>query len=157
MTSTVRAATAADRAGLQSLAIESGLLTPDESSLLVDAFDEDFVHDQPLSGVWLISGAARVEGGAYCVPELAGDNAWNLLFLAVLPECRNQGRARELLEVTREEVQRRGARLLLVETSSTAAQAPARRLYERMGFTIAGTIPDYYADGDSKVIFSRRI
>jgi hypothetical protein len=53
------------------------------------------------------------------------------------------------------EVQARGGRLLLVETSSTPAYTSARQLYETSGYRCEAIIHDFYAPGDDLVIFSK--
>jgi ribosomal protein S18 acetylase RimI-like enzyme len=54
-------------------------------------------------------------------------------------------------------VRGRDGRLLLIETSSTAAYHPTRQFYLKNGYTIVAEIPDFYADGDGKVIYSKRM
>ncbi len=53
-------------------------------------------------------------------------------------------------------IARQGARLLLVETSSTADYAPARRFYSRHGFKQLAVIPDFYAMGDDLITYGKR-
>lgn len=55
------------------------------------------------------------------------------------------------------EVQARGGRLLLIETSDTPAYASARRLYENSGYRCEAIVHDFYAPGDSLVIFSKEL
>ena len=47
----------------------------------------------------------------------------------------------------------RSGRLLLVETSSTAAYARARHLYETSGYRREAVVHDFYARGDDLVIY----
>jgi ribosomal protein S18 acetylase RimI-like enzyme len=47
--------------------------------------------------------------------------------------------------------------LLIIETSATPPLEPARRLYLRRGYRECGTIPDFYGEGDDKVIFAKRV
>jgi ribosomal protein S18 acetylase RimI-like enzyme len=39
--------------------------------------------------------------------------------------------------------------------SEAAASTP--RFYERLGYARCGEVPDFYSDGDGKVIFARRV
>jgi hypothetical protein len=45
------------------------------------------------------------------------------------------------------------ARLVVVETAGRADYAPTRAFYQRHGYRIAATIPDFYAPGDDQVTF----
>ena len=53
------------------------------------------------------------------------------------------------------EIEARGGRLLLAETSSTPDYASARRLYETSGFRCEGIVHDFYAPGDDLLIFAK--
>jgi hypothetical protein len=53
------------------------------------------------------------------------------------------------------EVLARGGRLVLIETSDTSAYASARRLYETGGYRCEATIRDFYAPGDSLLLFAK--
>jgi hypothetical protein len=55
------------------------------------------------------------------------------------------------------EVQARGGRLLLIETSDTSAYASARRLYETSGYCLEAVVHDFYAPGDNLLIFTKNL
>lgn len=59
---------------------------------------------------------------------------------------RRQGVAKALLTHMIAEARRRGYRRLSLETGSNAAFAPARSLYEAMGFTYCAPFADYRLD-----------
>jgi ribosomal-protein-alanine N-acetyltransferase len=64
--------------------------------------------------------------------------------LAVLPEHRRLGVASRLLAFVLQEGARMGARRATLEVR--VSNAPARLLYERFGFTVAGIRRDYYTN-----------
>ena len=47
-------------------------------------------------------------------------------------------------------------RLLLIETSTTAAYDPTRGFYLARGYDQVAVIPHFYADDDGKAIFAKR-
>jgi ribosomal protein S18 acetylase RimI-like enzyme len=60
-----------------------------------------------------------------------------------------------LLRQVESEIQARGGRLLLVETSATATYALARHLYEVSGYQREAVIHNFYAPGDDLVVYAK--
>ena len=73
------------------------------------------------------------------------------------PVAQGRGVGRALLAQVEVEVQERGGRLLLIETSDGSAYGAARRLYETCGYSREATIHDFYAPGDSLLIYAKRL
>lgn len=65
--------------------------------------------------------------------------------IAVLPEERNQGIAKQLMRWIERAALERGARRMSLEVGAT--NVAAINLYLKDGFVIKGTIPDYYGKG----------
>lgn len=94
---------------------------------------------------------------AYCAPERMTDGTWNLLLIAVRQDRQGQGLGAALTRHVEQVLSDRGARILLVETSGTEAFARTRAVYRRLGYAEAGRIPEFYAAGDDKVVFWKRL
>jgi len=88
-------------------------------------------------------------------PHPLTQGTYDLYWIVVDPIAQGRGIGHALLARVEAEVQARGGRLLLVETSSTPAYASARRFYESSGYRCEATIHDFYAPGDNLVIFSK--
>lgn len=97
----------------------------------------------------------RVVGFTCFGPTPLTKGTFDLYWIAVDPASRGRGIGHALLERVEAEVQARGGRLLVVETSSTPAYAPARRFYEECGYHYAAVIHDFYAPGDDLIIFEK--
>lgn len=82
---------------------------------------------------------------------------YDLYWIAVDPIAQGHGVGRALLAQVETEVLARGGRLVLIETSDTSAYASARRLYETGGYRCEATIRDFYAPGDSLLMFSKSL
>jgi len=80
---------------------------------------------------------------------------YDLYWIVVDPVAQGRGIGHALLARVEAEVQARGGRLLLVETSGTPAYASARRLYETSGYRCEAIVHDFYAPGDDLLIFSK--
>jgi len=50
-----------------------------------------------------------------------------------------------------------GGYLLVIETSSQESYGSTRQFYDKVGCTLAAQLPDYYALGDDKLIYLKRV
>ncbi len=89
------------------------------------------------------------EAGGMVLLRVAADEA-EILTLAVAAEARRRGIGRRLMLAAAEAARRAGAARLFLEVS--AANAPARALYEALGFRRVGQRRRYYADGSDALM-----
>jgi ribosomal protein S18 acetylase RimI-like enzyme len=75
--------------------------------------------------------------------------------VGVDPPHRRAGVARRLLVQLIDSEQRAGAREVRLELA--ASNAPARALYEALGFVVVGRRARYYPDGDDALLLTRRL
>ncbi|MEM8918488.1 MAG: N-acetyltransferase [Pseudomonadota bacterium] len=106
---------------------------------------------------WKVSGLSGPDAVAFYRPEEMTAGCWNLLLLAVDPAHQGQGIGAAMLEHVEQHLSEMGERLLLVETSGTAAFASTRRFYRKCGYVNEARIRDYYDNGDDKVVFRKRL
>lgn len=107
---------------------------------------------------WLVATAAdAITGFAYCEAERATEGCYNLLAIAVAADRQRAGHGAALLAALEVALAAGGARVLIVETSALPGYASARAFYPRQGFTEEGRIRDFYADGDDKIVFWKRL
>ena len=90
-------------------------------------------------------------------PTPATDGTWDLYWLAVDPAAQGRGVGRALVRWVEQELGRRGARLLVVETSSRADYQVTRSFYARSGYTDAARIRDFYSPSDDRIILTTRL
>lgn len=95
---------------------------------------------------------SRALGVVFFGPDLMTDGKWDLWMIAVVPDQQNRGVGGGLLSFTERRVRDAGGRLLIIETSSQQKYDRTRAFYARHGFAEVARIPDFYADGDAKVI-----
>jgi ribosomal protein S18 acetylase RimI-like enzyme len=77
--------------------------------------------------------------------------------LGVRTEHQASGIGTALVAALEAQLRRQRARLLLVDTSGTDAFRAARGFYVARGYTHAATISDFWADGDDKLSFVKRL
>jgi ribosomal protein S18 acetylase RimI-like enzyme len=146
----------------------------EEVAVALELFDETFASGparapyDPGDGVAnyeFVGGFSRVNGGAdgdqlvgyVCYGATPGtDRTYDLYWIAVHPDFQGSGGGTVLLEEVERRLRQREARLLVVETSSRDEYAPTRHFYESRGYEEAARLQDYYAPGDSRVVFVKR-
>lgn len=145
---------------LLAVAVATGLFDVDEAAALLGSILGDH-HAGRLPawhGVHVCTGADDVVAGwTYSAPAFKADGVWDLWWIGVDPEAHGTGVGGALIAFVEQRAKDAGGRLLVVETSATPPLARARAFYARHGYTRCGAIPDYYADGDDKVIFAKRL
>ncbi len=99
----------------------------------------------------------RPVGVVFFGPDMVADRKWDLWMIAVEPSLQGRGIGGSLLQFTESRVRAAGGRVLLIDTSSHAKYDPTRAFYARHGYIEVARTPDYYADGDAKVTYWKRI
>jgi GNAT superfamily N-acetyltransferase len=129
----------------------------EELALLNSLLDGYWANPEQGDRIWLVDDDPQdgLVGVAYCELERMTDRTWNLLLIAVRSDRQGGGRGSALLRYVEAWLVARGGRLLLAETSGQPEFAGARSFYQRCGYQAAGEIQDFYADGDSKIIFRK--
>jgi len=100
-------------------------------------------------------GSSYSKAVAYCAPEKLTEGTWNLLLIAVHPDCHGKGIGGMLLSHVERVLLGRGQRRLLVETSGLPAYERTRRFYEKNKYETEARIRDYYQAGEDKIIFRK--
>ena len=137
-TITPRAATGADIPALAAIIEGSGLFTPEEAAGFAATLPGHF--DAPEAGHrWSLAGRGAPIAAAYLAPETP-EGVFNLLFIGVVPQARRRGSGAALLREAEAHLRGEGARLLLIDTSSLDAVAPARALYAAHGCAETGRV-----------------
>ena len=90
-------------------------------------------------------------------PTPATEGTYDLYWLAVDPAAQGQGAGYALTSWVTNEIGKRGARLLLVETSSRQEYAGARTFYARSGYTEVARVRDFYAPADDRILLTIRL
>ncbi|MBA3672932.1 MAG: GNAT family N-acetyltransferase [Gemmatimonadaceae bacterium] len=102
------------------------------------------------------------KGGTLCGyacfgPTPSTDGTHDLYWLVVDPASQKSGVGRSLLRGVEQVLARRGARLLVVETSSRDEYAGTRAFYARGGYIEAARVRDFYAPSDDRITLTTRL
>ena len=149
-----------DRDALLGIAVRTGLFTPEEAEGLLGGVLDGFAlgslpEGHQAAACRLLPGGTLI-GWTYLAPAQHARGVWNLWWIGVDPEHHGTRAGLQLLHHAEKTASSNGGRVLVIETSDAPALARARRFYEAQGYRECGRIPDFYAEGESMMIFARR-
>ncbi len=82
------------------------------------------------------------------------DNLYDLYWIVVASSHQRRGIGKMLIRFLQEEVRKRKGRKIVIETSSLPRYEPARKLYEKVGFSLETMLKDFYAPSDHKLFYT---
>lgn len=101
--------------------------------------------------------AARVLGYACFGTTPLTKGTCDLYWIAVDPTLHGGGIGRALLDEVERVLREDGQHQLVIETSSRADYEPTRAFYLRVGYVEEARVRDFYARGDDKVFYVKRL
>jgi len=148
-----RQALAADKAAIIDVLLDTQLFPANMLDDMIEPFlnhpenrDHWFVHEEPGHGV---------VGFGYLRLEPLTEGTWNLLAIAVRTQLQGEGIGRSMMAYVEDLLSSES--VLIVETSGTDEFAATREFYLKCGYIREATIRDYWARGDDKIVFWKRI
>jgi len=90
-------------------------------------------------------------------PTPLTEGTWDVYWMAVAPKEQGRGIGRTLLASAEDRIRQAKGRLALIETSSTPAYERTRRFHQLQGYELVSRIADFYAPGDDKLTFQKRL
>jgi ribosomal protein S18 acetylase RimI-like enzyme len=151
----IRNVTSKDTVAVIALAEASSLFNLDGIAQIKERL-ADYISGN--NDIWFIAvDEEKPEGVLYCSSEPMTDGTWNILMLLVNPHLQRQGRGSLLINHIEKTLATRGARLVIVETSSVDDFEQARAFYYKCGYTEEARIRNFYKTGEDKVVFSKVI
>jgi len=155
-----------DRARVAELLVSTAVFSRDEIDVALQLFDAT-VRDQGAAGAddahvpdYEFTGAfdgERLLGYACAGPTPATEGTFDLYWLAVDAAAQGKGIGTALVREVERELHDRGARMLLVETSSRPDYSDTRAFYARCGYSEAARIKDFYAPADDRIMLTTRL
>jgi ribosomal protein S18 acetylase RimI-like enzyme len=144
----IRPMVESDQAAVEKLATSTGMFGPGDWQ----APDLANLHRDHR---WIVATNSENEvvGAAYFAPEQVSHSLWNTYFLSVKKDSHRQGIGRQIMTHIEELALSKGINTLIVETSSLENFSQARSFYLALGYVREAEIRNYYAPGESKIVF----
>jgi len=143
---------------IRSLVASTNMFTHEEIDIAEELANERVERGRPSGYEFLLALKFHELAGFTCYGKIPGtQSSFDLYWIAVDPARQGRGYGRQLLDRTEDAVREVGGNRLYAETSSTPKYADTRYFYDSTGFTKVAELPDFYRNGDGKVIYEKRV
>ena len=154
----VRCTERADRDGIIDFVRDSGYFRPDEIAIAAEVLDDAILkgpegHYQSFTA----ESAGRPVGWICFGPTPCTLGTFDIYWIAVSSALHRKGIGRTLLRHAETLIAARGGRLSIIETSGKGLYDSTREFYLKMGYVEEARVTHFYAHGDDKIIYSRRL
>jgi ribosomal protein S18 acetylase RimI-like enzyme len=155
----IRPTTPADVPHLVPLADRTGVFKPLEIETLHGVFRDYFAeaHDEEGHRCFTAENDGAAVGFVYIAPVEMTVGAWELWWIAVDKARHGRGLGAELLRFAEAYARDYGGTIMTLDTSSIPSYDATQAFYLKHGYAEAGRIPDFYCEGDGKVLFWKRL
>lgn len=145
-----------DTSPLKRLTAATGFFKPHEVETLEEVLDDYHAANAADGHICrTLERAGEPVGFIYFAPAPMTLGTWELWWIVVKIGAQARGLGGEMLRFAEDEVRRQKGRVLFVETSSQPLYDPTRRFYLKHGYEEHAVLKDYYAAGDSMVVFRK--
>jgi ribosomal protein S18 acetylase RimI-like enzyme len=155
----IRPTEPADTPVLVELAQETAVFKPHEIVALREVLDDYHDANQEEGHCCVTSEEeGRIIGFAYYAPASMTERSWYLYWIAVHKGTQAKGTGSRLLTFVENDIrERQKDAVLFIETSSLPHYDLTRRFYLKHGYAQEAVLRDYYAPGDSMVVFRKEL
>ncbi len=132
----------------------SGLFPSD----LLDDMISGYLNDPSSTDIWftaLVDDTPIAIG--YCAPERLTEGTYNLYAIAVAKLHQGTGIGTQMMTYIEGLLRKKKGRILIVETSGKADFERTRQFYRTCDYTEQAVIPEFYDEGDDKVVFWKKL
>jgi len=84
-------------------------------------------------------------------------HSWDLYWIAVHRDSQHKNLGSILLKAVEDDVRSSGGKILWVDTSGRPLYSPTEGFYRSSGYCLEASLKDFYAPGDPKQIYSKRL
>jgi ribosomal protein S18 acetylase RimI-like enzyme len=157
--STIRPTTPQETDLLIEITAATGLFKPIEIQALREVFDDYFAVNHREGHISIsCEEDGRALGFAYYAPAPMTDRTWYLYWIVVKKDVQARGIGSRMLAHVEHDIRtNRQGRVLFVETGSLPHYELTRQFYRKNGYEQHALLKDFYAAGDSMVVFRKAL
>lgn len=117
-----------------------------------------YLTDQDSTDHWFVAiEEEHAVAFGYAVQEQLTEGTFNLLAIGVEAFRQGKGIGKQMMAYLEEHLAAKGGRILIVDTSGAEDFAPTRKFYHQLGYAEEARIRDFWAAGEDKVTYWKRI
>ncbi|MFO0873245.1 MAG: GNAT family N-acetyltransferase [Phycisphaerales bacterium] len=148
-----------DAVAVERLVRETGFFTGEETTVAAQIVDQR-IREGPASDYRFVfvDDARGNLVGYVCFGRISfTQTSYDVYWIVVDPTAQRGGLGRLLLREAEAAITALGGTQVFIETAGRDLYAPTRRFYERSGYRVAARLDDFYAPGDAKVVYVKRM
>jgi len=148
-----------DRQPLLKLVEATKFFRPDELETAREVLDEAVKHGEEghYQSFTAIDANGSPAGWVCYGPTPCTIGTFDIYWIAVDITRQSHGIGSSLLAFAEDCIRQRGGRLAVAETSGQPRYESTRHFYLRNGYTLSAQIPDFYAPGDDKLVYTKNL
>ncbi len=147
-----------DKRAVADILSASGLFYPYEIDVAIELLDDFLDKGRQSEYRFLFADIGGGAAGYACFgPISMSPGRFDLYWIAVDKKHQRKGIGGLLLSGAEKKMAAEGAGYIYVETSSREVYLPTRRFYEKHGYRQVACVPEYFGDGDHKIIYMNSI
>lgn len=147
-----------DDFGVEQVIHSTGFFSTEEEEIAVSLVRERLTKGEESGYHFLFAEQDEKLMGYACFGRIPGtQESFDLYWIAVHADARGGGLGKQILLRSDEIIHRLGGRRVYIETSSRKQYDPTRAFYKKTNCQQIAIFEDFYAPGDSKVVYLRKV
>jgi acetoin utilization deacetylase AcuC-like enzyme/GNAT superfamily N-acetyltransferase len=152
----------ADAMAIRQLVARTDMFTSEEVAIAAELVEERVMRGR-ISGYEFVVAEVPDDDGTRIVayacygPTPGTEGRYDLYWIAVDRDLQGKGSGREVHRRVEDAVRSQGGSRIYADTSGREQYAPTRRFYRETGYRKVAELPDFYREGDSKVIYMKEL
>lgn len=149
---------AADQEAVRGIVRASGFFSDEEIAIAAELVEERLSQGEKSGYFFLFAEQAGEVVGYTCFGPIPGSShSYDLYWIAVDNRLRHRGIGKDLLSRSESLIRKRGGKRIYIETSARPQYDDTVAFYLACGYRKEACLEDFYAPGDSKVIFVKAL
>ncbi|MBN1382833.1 MAG: GNAT family N-acetyltransferase [Deltaproteobacteria bacterium] len=153
-----RTVRSSDRERIREIVASTGFFSPEELNIAIELVDEHLQKGVASGYSFLFAEQSDTVVGYACYGPIPGTAAsYDLYWIAVHADFQRQGWGKDILAQTEALIAAQKGQNIYIDTSSRSQYEPTRKFYRDYGYRQCAFFEDFYAPGDSKVVYVKNM
>ena len=145
-----------DIEAVRQLVCATGFFSDEEIAIAAELVQTRLEQGESSGYFFIFAEIGQRLAGYGCYGPIPGtQGSYDIYWIVVAPDQQNRGLGRLLMNACEQSILSMDGRRAYVETSGREQYAPTRAFYQRVGYTQAACLPEFYAPGDAKIIYEK--